>query len=108
MRPYRFRIRLSSRRLNVTRLGTGPAAACRAAARRSLGSASSDIELMERLRCHLRDMIAPTAGGCKRRIGAVTQKEAPWRRRPNSRPADGPRGSHLDRKYAVTGSLVES
>src|SRR5580698_5592873 len=50
MRPYRFRIRLSSRRLNVTRLGTGlgtgPAAACRAAARLSLGSASSDIELM--------------------------------------------------------------
>src|ERR1700738_468610 len=49
MRPYKFRIRLSSRRLNVTRLGNGPAAALRAAARASLGSASSDIELMERL-----------------------------------------------------------
>src|SRR5580704_10439104 len=49
MRPYRFRMRLSSRRLNVTRFGTGPAAALRAAARTSLGSASSDIELMERL-----------------------------------------------------------
>jgi hypothetical protein len=41
-------MRLSSRRLNVTRLGNGPAAAWRAAARFSLGSASSDIELMER------------------------------------------------------------
>src|ERR1700676_3162590 len=49
MRPYRLRMRLSSIRLNVTRLGTGPAAALRAAARASLGSASSDIELMERL-----------------------------------------------------------
>src|SRR5258705_6043120 len=46
MRPYRFRIRSSSKRLNVTRLGNGPAAALRAAARLSLGSASSDIELM--------------------------------------------------------------
>jgi hypothetical protein len=35
--------------LNVTRLGNGPAAALRAAARLSLGSASSDIELMLRL-----------------------------------------------------------
>jgi hypothetical protein len=35
--------------LNVTRLGKGPAAALRAAARASLGSASSDIRLMERL-----------------------------------------------------------
>src|ERR1700692_2803755 len=67
MRPYRFRIRWSSKRLNVTRLGTGPAAALRAAARLSLGSASSDIELMERLlSCHLEDMIAPTGHGCKR------------------------------------------
>src|SRR6267142_1505209 len=49
MRPYKFRIRLSSRRLNVTRPGKGTAAAWRAAARLSLGSASSDIELMERL-----------------------------------------------------------
>src|ERR1035437_1509368 len=54
MRPYRFRIRLSSRRLNVTRPGKGPAAALRAAARLSLGSASSDIELMERLLSYLR------------------------------------------------------
>src|ERR1700681_4845913 len=49
MRPYKFRIRLSSKRLNVTRPGKGPAAALRAAARLSLGSAPSDIELMERL-----------------------------------------------------------
>src|SRR5205823_14871581 len=49
MRPYRFKMRLSSKRLNVTRLGRGPAAAMRAAARASLGSVSSDIELMERL-----------------------------------------------------------
>src|ERR1700730_2690580 len=41
MRPYRFKMRLSSRRLNVTRLGKGPAAAVRTAARLSLGSASS-------------------------------------------------------------------
>src|SRR5258708_23356095 len=49
MRPYKLRMRLSSRRLNVTRLCWGPAAAVRAAARFSLGSASSDIELMKRL-----------------------------------------------------------
>src|SRR6202035_318524 len=56
MRPYRFRMRLSSKRLNVTRLGKGPAAACRAAAWLSLGSASSDIELMERLlSCRVHD-----------------------------------------------------
>jgi hypothetical protein len=35
--------------LNVTRLGNGPAAATRTAARASLGSASSDIELIQRL-----------------------------------------------------------
>src|SRR6185436_14369733 len=49
MRPYRLRIRLSSRRLNVTRFGSGVAAAGRATARFSLGSVSSDIVLMERL-----------------------------------------------------------
>src|SRR5438132_311875 len=49
MRPYRLRIRLSSRRLNVTRFGGGTAVAGRATARLSLGSVSSDIELMERL-----------------------------------------------------------
>src|SRR5215204_1949523 len=49
MRPYRLRIRLSSRRLNVTRFGGGVAAAARATARFSLGSVSSDVELMERL-----------------------------------------------------------
>src|SRR5664279_3851811 len=49
-------MRLSSRRLNVTRLGVGPAAATRAATRASLGSASSDIELMERLlSCKIHD-----------------------------------------------------
>jgi hypothetical protein len=40
---------LSSRRLNVTRFGGGLAVAARATARLSLGSVSSDIELMERL-----------------------------------------------------------
>src|ERR1700675_817260 len=49
MRPYRFKMRLSSRRLNVTRLGKAPAAALRAAARTSLGSVSSDIELIAHL-----------------------------------------------------------
>src|SRR6266446_2029134 len=49
MRPYRLRIRLSSRRLNVTRFGGGIAVAARATARFSLGSVSSDIELMQRL-----------------------------------------------------------
>jgi hypothetical protein len=49
MRPYRFKIRLSSKRLNVTRAGKGLATALRAAARLSLGSASSDIEPIERL-----------------------------------------------------------
>src|SRR5882724_2003310 len=89
MRPYKFRIRLSSKRLNVTRLGKGPAAALRAAAWLSLGSASSDIELMERLlydfrpdpffgkpKVHLpgsrrAGMIAPTAGGCKRAVAGA-------------------------------------
>jgi hypothetical protein len=47
-------MRLSSRRLNVTRAGSelevlGFAVAVRAAARFSLGSVSSDIELIERL-----------------------------------------------------------
>src|SRR6266478_1002502 len=78
MRPYKFRIRLSSRRLNVTRLGKGPAAAERAAARLSLGSASSDIELMERLlSCHFSDMIAPTAPGCKRAAAASNAADRP-------------------------------
>src|SRR5712675_525034 len=49
MRPYRFRMRLSSRRLNVTRFGNWLAVAVRATARFSLGSVSSDIELIERL-----------------------------------------------------------
>jgi hypothetical protein len=35
--------------LNVTRLGKAPAAALRATARASLGSTSSDIELMAHL-----------------------------------------------------------
>ena len=45
----RFRMRLSSSRLNVTRLGEGPAAVTRTAARASLGSASSDIKSIQRL-----------------------------------------------------------
>src|ERR1700732_40113 len=49
MRPYRFKMRLSSRRLNVTRFSKAPAAALRATARASLGSTSSDIELMAHL-----------------------------------------------------------
>src|SRR5215212_5992586 len=89
MRPYRFKMRLSSKRLNVTRLGKGPAAAARTAARASLGSASSDIELMappvvsrhnivatphsgwlRGLQVGITYMIAPTAGSCK---GAVAR-----------------------------------
>src|ERR1700738_2722376 len=49
MRPYRFRIRWSSKRLNVIRPGKAGAAAWRASALFSLGSASSDIELMLQL-----------------------------------------------------------
>src|SRR5437764_11864692 len=100
MRPYRFKMRLSSKRLNVTRLGRGPAAAIRAAARASLGSVSSDIELMERLlssqrvilffqsRFHVRPgglpagimphMIAPTAHGRKGRLPACSAVERGW------------------------------
>jgi hypothetical protein len=56
--------------LNVTRFVEGLAAAVRAATRASLGSASSDIELMKLLLqtkgCHATDMIAPTADRCKR------------------------------------------
>src|SRR5258707_6843991 len=71
MRPYRFRMRLSSKRLNVTRFGKTPAAAVRAAARFSLGSASSDIKIMAHNSCHLSYMIAPTAGGRKRAMATV-------------------------------------
>src|ERR1700730_7005620 len=49
MQPYRFRIGWRWRRLNVIRPGKAGAAALRAAARFSLGSASSDIELMLQL-----------------------------------------------------------
>src|SRR5579871_6407052 len=52
MRPYKFRMRLSSRRLNVTRFDKAPAAAGRAAARASLGSASSEIKLMAHHQIH--------------------------------------------------------
>src|SRR6185369_7421146 len=80
MRPYRLRIRLSSRRLNVTRFGGGTAVAVRATAGFSLGSVSSDVELMERLlkpvpifREHAEaDMIALTAG---RRKGVQIQRK---------------------------------
>src|SRR6201999_2937364 len=49
----------------VTRFGVAPAAALRAAARLSLGSRSSEIEVM-RVSCHLHDMIAPTDRARKR------------------------------------------
>src|ERR1700684_1577097 len=99
MRPYRFKKRFNSKRVNVTRLGNGPAAALRAAARLSLGSASSDIELMERLlSCHPADMIAPTGHGCKRAMARAPDFTA--------RPIV--LGSVSERKHAVTGSLAES
>src|SRR5579871_2902637 len=53
-------MRLSSRRLNVTRFVKAPAADWRAAARTSLGSASSEIKLMARLLSSTGHMIAPT------------------------------------------------
>src|SRR5579864_147238 len=69
MRPYKFRMRLSSRRLNVTRFGTAPTATWCAAARDSLGSRSSEIKLMVRLLAIFDDdMIAPTASLRKGRI----------------------------------------
>src|SRR4051812_43112421 len=103
-------MRLSSRRLKVTRLGGGFAAAGRAAARSSLGSVFSDILLMQRLLITLRrscfgrvfptlrgrhatDMIAPTAVGCKRH------------------PINTPKGLRFCRtptKSRVTGSLGTS
>src|SRR4051794_28910576 len=85
MRPYRLRMRLSSKRLNVTRLCAAAAELLRSAAPLSLGSASPDIKSMLRLLSfqarsspkpgfHARDrattvMIAPTARGCKRAAG---------------------------------------
>src|SRR6266404_2517715 len=96
MRPYRFKMRLSSKRLNVTRLGKAPAAALRAAARFSLGSASSDIELMAHLLLS-GDMIAPTARRRKRPRG--NRSEIPARRIVLG-PVDA-------EKKAVTGSLAE-
>src|SRR6202163_2989109 len=95
MRPYRLRIRLSSRRLNVTRLCWGPAAAVRAAARFSLGSASSDIELMKRL-------LSSGLHDCANRR---TLQEALLQIPPQARPIV----PTLEiRKYRVTGSLAES
>src|SRR5579872_5665311 len=120
MRPYKFRMRLSSKRLNVTRLGTVPAAAWRAAARLSLGSASSDIVLMERLlpsqamifsktgfhfaltrrrgRDHVSGgMIAPTRARCK---GAVAAESAP---RPVTR---APKEAEIGRHGIVSGIII--
>src|SRR4051794_30689507 len=75
-------MRLSSKRLNVTRLGAGPAAEVRSAALISLGSASPDIiscyascypghDLLRKPASALQEhaaaaMIAPTARRCKR------------------------------------------
>src|ERR1700730_18309502 len=77
MRPYRFKMRLSSKRLNVTRLGKGPAAAWRTAARASLGSASSDIELMlHLLSCDRHDRAdrPPPQEGLGERARIVTRR----------------------------------
>src|ERR1700681_1586829 len=99
MRPYRFKMRLSSRRLNVTRLGNGPAAALRAAARASLGSASSDIELMERLLVisrnrHDRANCGPLQEGRGEGLPLPRVTDCP----PDLNPASG---------QSVTGSLAE-
>src|SRR5258708_39628629 len=94
MRPYKFRIRLSSKRLNVTRLGKGPAAALRTAARLSLGSASSDIELMG----------APPVIHLHDRADRPPLQEPRGQRRSNSRAVDGPL-TQKNPKSPVTGSL---
>src|SRR5579871_1201706 len=99
MRPYKFRMRLSSRRLNVTRFGTAPTATWCAAARDSLGSRSSEIKLMVRLLAIFGDdMIAPTAALRKGRISVALagSGDSPlhfWR---------------IQAAHTVTGSLVES
>src|SRR5271157_3239102 len=98
MRPYRFRMRLSSKRLNVTRLGAGPAAAIRAAARASLGSASSDIELMERLLSYWIHDCANDA-----RLQGGRSAEASGFGRDGSVPR-----LHSGPEYCVTGTLAES
>src|ERR1035438_2040866 len=99
MRPYRFRMRLSSIRLNVTRLGELPAAALRAAAWLSLGSASSDIELMERLLSSQRHD----------RANSGRLQEGLWRRRPYLVAADCPAPrfpSETTRHGIVSGIII--
>src|ERR1700736_1639252 len=113
MRPYRFKMRLSSKRLNVTRPGKAPAAALRAAARLSLGSASSDIELM-RISCHYgHDLVPKTglhfSGSCRDlhdRADRPPLQEAPWQPERDSCAADC-LGAGGREKKAVTGSLAE-
>src|SRR5579872_2164064 len=72
-------MRLSSRRLNVTRFGVATAAAGRAAARGSLGSVSSEIKLMAPLPSFTRHDCADRAAS----QGAVFQhprsESAAWR-----------------------------
>src|SRR6266567_8984066 len=97
MRPYRFRMRSSSKRLNVTRLGNGPAAALRAAARLSLGSASSEIELMLGLLSSQRHDCAVSAR-LQEGPGKTAWIRKYWTVRDPVQPG----------KYGVTGSLVES
>src|ERR1700727_2622749 len=91
MRPYRLRLRLSQRGLTFPRFDQAPAAAGRPAARASLGSVSSEIELMAHLlssgRRHLPDMIAPTERLRKRRCPAPCSPPKAeaydcWRNRP--------------------------
>src|SRR5437764_13401721 len=91
MRPYRLRIRLSSRRLNVTRIGGGTAVAERATARFSLGSVSSDIELMKRL---LSSYLHDRAN--RRALQGVQNTREPRRM------------TRFHGKHRLTGSLAES
>src|ERR1700682_3791776 len=113
MRPYRFKMRLSSKRLNVTRPGKAPAAALRAAARLSLGSASSDIELM-RISCHYgHDLVPKTglhfSGSCRDlhdRADRPPLQEAPWQPERDSCAADclGAGGREKSRHGIVSGN----
>ena len=102
MRPYKFRMRLSSRRLKVTRFDKAPAASWRAAARASLGSASSEIKLMAHLlSCPvmLRDMIAPTA--LLRKCGVIAP--CSLRRSRNLQPSAE---STSQRRHGIVSSII--
>src|SRR5258706_12304930 len=113
MRPYRFKMRLSSKRLNVTRLGKALAAALRAAARFSLGSASSDIELMAHLLVItgvilFRKPVSTFRDHCRElhdRADRRPLQEPAWQ--PQRDSCGGLSWSRSTRKKAVTGSLAK-